>query len=89
MRTAKYTTAIAWKARSVAEGCPNGGAGRGPTDRLPQIVTVSTDWPGFPDDYGAAVDGGGSPSTAPTGNSAIQIGSPSGVNCPVRMRAMG
>ena len=30
-----------------------------------------------------------SPSTAPTRNSAIQIWSPSGVNCPVRMRAMG
>ena len=30
-----------------------------------------------------------SPSAARTGNSAIQIWLPSGVNCPVRMRAMG
>ena len=64
-------------------------AGRGPSGRLLQIVTVSADWPGFPENYGAAVDGGGPSSTAPTGNSAIHIWSPSGVNCPVRMRAMG
>ena len=54
--------------------------------RLTQIVFM---YAGSPENYGTAVDGDGSPSTAPTGNSAIQIWSPSGVNCPVRMRAMG
>ena len=93
MRTANHTTTIAcgraarWRkdVRTGARSCSTHPIG---FDRT-QTQIVFMYGPGLPDDYGAAVDSGGSPSTAPTGNSAIQIWSPSGVNCPVLMRAMG
>ena len=54
--------------------------------RLTQMVSM---YGQGPENYGTAVDGDGSPSPAPTGNSTTQIWSPAGVNCPVRMRAIG